>query len=267
MPAQPTYSEKILPILRRTRKMLLPRYGNVTFRAKTSVRKFDTVTALDARVEKFLKTELAAAYPAIPFVGEETGGDRKARTFWLVDPIDGTSYFIRGLPFCTTMVALIENKTVIFSAVYDFVRDLMYSAEKGRGAFENGKRIRVSGRKLSGAFLAWETRLNKEKNLRWYMKLRKKSVLIRYGCAGFEYAMVAAGKLDGRICIDPYGKDYDFAPGAFLVSEAGGAVANVGKKTYDYRNLEFIAAAPRIFRELTRGKKAIFPLKPESGRG
>ena len=78
--------------------------------------------------------------------------------------------------------------------------------------------------------------------------------------AGFEYAMVASGKLDARISLDPYGKIWDFAPGSLLVAEAGGVVANIGSKGYDYRNFNFIAANPVIYKELTEGKNPLFPI-------
>lgn len=256
-----SYSEKTLPIIRRVRGMLLPHFGRAEFRSKPSGKRFETVTEFDARVERFLKDEFFEAYPDIPFVGEETGGSRDAPRFWLVDPIDGTAHFIRGIPFCTTMVALIENGGVIFSAIYDFVGDIMYHAEKGRGAFANGELIRVSEHLLKGACLVWQTHLDREENLRWFLRLRKECILWRFGPSGFELALTASGKLDGFVCVSPHGKDYDFAPGSLLVSEAGGVVANIGSRSYDYRNGNFIAANPLVFNELTEGTGALFPIK------
>jgi len=130
---------------------------------------------------------------------------------------------------------------VIFSAIYDFVNDIMYHAEKEKGAFANGAPIHVSSRTLRGAYLTWETHLDKAQNLSWFLRLREEAVLWHLGASGFEYTLIASGKLEGKICVDPHGKDYDFAAGTFLVSEAGGTVANIGKKTYDYRNGNFIA--------------------------
>jgi fructose-1,6-bisphosphatase/inositol monophosphatase family enzyme len=72
--------------------------------------------------------------------------------------------------------------------------------------------------------------------------------------------MVASGKLDGRIMLDPYGKDYDLLPGALLVAEAGGVVANIGSSNYDYKNFNFIAANPAVYHDLTDGNDVIFPL-------
>ncbi|MDO8483020.1 MAG: inositol monophosphatase [bacterium] len=261
MPTQPLYSQTILPIVQRTREMLLPHFGNTGFRDKQSGATEDIVTELDTRVEQFFKDEFAKIYPAIPFVGEEYGGNRTSEKFWLVDPIDGTSSFVRGLPFCTTMVTLVEKGEVIFSVIYDFVNDIMYSAEKGTGAYANGKPIHVSDRPLRQARVAWWANLENPEQLRAYLSLTKRCHTFHTGASGIEFTMIASGKLDGTIYLNPGSKDYDVAAGAFLVSEAGGIVANIGKKTYDYTNISFIAANPIIFGGLTDGPNAIFPLE------
>lgn len=254
------YHTRIAPLLRHVREIVLPYYGQVpTWRHKTASAA-DVVTDLDLRVETFLAEALRQAYPSIAFVGEETGGDRTAERFWLVDPIDGTGHFLRGLPFCTTMLALIEHHEVVFAAIYAFVSDQLYLAEKGRGATLNGVPIRVSTRPLQQAYLAWEMRLETAANQRLFQALAQRCSVVHTISAGFEYAMIAAGKFDGRVCVEPYGHDYDFAPGALLVAEAGGRVANVGVQTYNYRNLDFLAANPCVFDALTRGPEALFPL-------
>lgn len=255
-----SYSETLLPAIRRVRDIVLPSYGNVSSARFKDASFASVVTDLDIAVEKFLKQEFAKLYPDISFVGEENGGDRTAERFFLVDPIDGTANFVRGLPFCTTMVALIEKGEVVFSAIYDFVTDTMYNAEKGRGSRKNGTSIFVSSRSLESAFLAWETHLYIPENAKIIMELERKSCLIKAIASGYEYAMVAEGKLDGRVTFDPYGNDYDFAPCALLVKEAGGVVANTGKTTYDYRNVNFIAANPNVFKRLTEGADALFPI-------
>lgn len=255
-----SYSNTILPIIRRVRDMVLPHYGKVAFQDKTSVRKYDSVTWLDFTVERFLKEELARAYPDIPFVGEETGGERTAERFWLVDPIDGTDHFIRGLPFCTTMLAFIEDESVVVSVIYDFVNDIMYSAERGGGARANGELIRVNSRPLVGCRITVDAHLETPGDTERFLRLFKQCAIFDTGASGFAFSMVAAGKLDGRICFDGGGRDYDYAPGSLLVSEAGGVVANIGARSYDYRNGNFIAANPYVFKELTEGPDAIFPI-------
>lgn len=254
------YSEKVEPVIRQVRDVLMPFYGNVSRTANKSDDAFDIVTELDIKAEEFLAERLKTAFPDIEFVGEESGGNRNAERFWLVDPIDGTQHFVRGMPFCTTMVALIEGSEVVFGAIYDFVKDDLYLAEKGHGATLNGQKIKVSDRSLKESFMGWEIHLDKPENLKIFLELEKRCAFFKAVVAGYEFALVASGKIDGRISFDPYGKDYDFAPGALLVAEAGGVVANLGSRSYDYRNTDFIAANPRVFKELTEGDDAIFPI-------
>ncbi len=259
-----SYSETVVPVIRRVREMLMPHYGKVLFRDKQPTAIQDALTKLDISVERFLKDEFAKLYPDISFVGEEDGGDRASERFWLVDPIDGTTYFVRGLPFCTTMVALIEKGEVIFSAIYDFVNDVMYSAEKGLGAKANGEPIHVSDRSLRQALLTVYMNLDDSEYLRSFLLLKKRCHNFRVGASGIEFVMIASGKLDGALYCAAGSKDYDVAPGIFLVSEAGGKVANIGTATYDYKNLNFIAANQVIFAELTQKPEALFPIqKPQ----
>lgn len=250
---------EVEPILRRVRGIVLPYHGKVEHRSKSELT-YDIVTDLDIQVENFLREELAKIYPEIVFVGEETGGDRFAAKKWLCDPIDGTAHFVRGTPFCTTMLAYIENGVVMFSVIYDFVNDQVYHAQRGKGAFCDGLPIHVSSRTLKGSYLSWETHLQKEENLQKHLLLTRKSSFFKTICAGYEFILVATGKIEGRICFDPFGKDYDFAAGSLLVTEAGGIVANIGKRNYDYTNLDFIATNPTVYNELTTAEDAIFPM-------
>jgi myo-inositol-1(or 4)-monophosphatase len=247
-------------VVRETRSSLLPAWGTAPVVSQKSASASDVVTALDTEIELFLKQRLAALDSSITFAGEEFGGSREEKRFWLCDPIDGTAMFVRGLPFCTVMLALIEDGQVVFSVIYDFVRDEMFHAERGLGAFKNGEAIHVSERGLGDAYVGYETHHDHEKNADTFMKLRKILPLFKSMNAGWEFAQVAQGKLEGRVCFDPWGKDYDFAPGSLLVEEAGGVVANLGLRTYDFKNTDFIAANSMIFNSLTLGKDAVFPI-------
>lgn len=255
-----SFKNSVVPVLRQVREIVLPFYGNAAVLRHKDSSAHNVVTELDVKVEEFIAAKLRKLYPSVEFAGEETGGNRGAERFWLLDPIDGTAHFIRGLPFCTTMLALIDGGEVVFGAIYDFVNDNMYIAERDKGATLNGTSIHVSNRSLREAYIGWETHLDKEENQKIFNELRKKCVLFHSVSSGFEHAMTASGKLDGRICFDPHGKDYDFAPGALLVREAGGKVANLGKDYYDHRNVNFIAANSKIYTELTQGPGALFPV-------
>lgn len=240
--------------------MLLPQWGKAEIVKQKNPNGADVVTALDLEVEHFLSDRLRSIDPGITFAGEEYGGARTDERFWLCDPIDGTAHYVRGLPFCTVMLALIEKGKVTFSVVYDFLNDVVYHAERGKGAFRNDERIKVSTRTFGNAYFVWESHLEKQKNLDTFLKLYKKMIPVKTISAGWEFAMVASGKLEARVTFDPHGKDYDFASGSLLVEEAGGIVANLGTRTYDYRNTDFIAANPVVFKELTEGPDAVFPI-------
>ena len=254
------YSDTVLPVMRETRDMLLSHWGKAKAVNQKTDSAWSVVTQLDIDVETFVMAELTRIHSDIQFVGEERGGDRGAEKFWLMDPIDGTAHYIRGLPFCTSMLALVERGEVVFSAIYDFLHDTMYSAEKGCGAYRNDERISVSARTLKDSFVSFETNVTIESNAVLRKKLRDKTSLMSTFSAGWEFAMIASGKIDARICKDPYGMDYDFAPGTLLVAEAGGVVRNIGSHDFNYTNLDFIAANPLAYKELTEGPKALFPM-------
>lgn len=218
------------------------------------------VTELDRKTEHFLAKELGKFSSDVGFRGEEFGVHSHADTTWLVDPIDGTAHFIRGIPFCTTMVALIEDDEVVMSVIHDFVRDDTYWAIRGGGAFCNDKRISVSQRSLKQSLISFETRLEKPENYEKYLSVRSQAGIIATINCGFEFAMIASGKLDGRIGLEPYGMDWDFAPGSLLVQEAGGVATNIGKNSYAYQNHDYIIANPTVHKELTSGDSSVFPV-------
>lgn len=250
----------VLDLVRSTRAMLLPSWGNVEERTKNG-NAHSIVTDLDLKIERYLADALKKIEPGAEFAGEEFGGSRDTERFWLCDPIDGTAHFTRGLPFCSVMLALIEEGRVNFSCIYDFVNDQLYHALRGGGAFCNGLPIRVSDRPLSRAYVSFESRIDRPSNYEIQKRLRASAVIFSSITAGYEFALVASGKLEGRICLDGWGNDWDFAPGTLLVEEAGGIVTNIGSHTYDFRNLNLIAANPLVYRELTGGPDALFPFK------
>jgi myo-inositol-1(or 4)-monophosphatase len=254
------YSSAVIDALRARRPLLLSGWGSAPVARNKGTAAHDVVTEIDLRVEEELRDALKRIDPSIPFVGEETGGIENVERFWLCDPIDGTAHYVRGLPFATSMVTLIEKGQVNFVAIYDFINDNVYHATRGQGAFRDSEPIRVSTRSLKEGYCIPETKLEKPENYKIYLKLLESAGGLPefYNC-GFDFAMIASGKLDGRICFDSFGKDWDYAP-SLLVEEAGGVIANIGMRTYDYRNHDFIAANPIVFKDLTEGPDAPFPI-------
>ncbi len=258
-----TKDEQVIRMVRGTRAMLLPHWGKIEATKQKDSSAANVVTELDEEIERYYARELKKIDPEADFVGEEFGGNRKAKRFWIADPIDGTAHYIRGLPFCTTMLALIEEARVNFSIIYDFINDVVYHARRGEGAYMNDERIHVSERPVSNSYAAYESQIEKRdrpENMEKFLKFSQKTKFFRAVTSGYEYVLVATGKLEGRICLNPYGEDYDYAPGSLLVSEAGGIVANIGSTKYDFNNLDFIAANKHLYKEWTEGKEALFPI-------
>jgi myo-inositol-1(or 4)-monophosphatase len=242
----------VAPIIEEVGEELARNFGTAEVIAQKTDSPGDVVTALDRKVEKIIALRLKKLYPSVGFIGEEFGGSGTEERFWVCDPIDGTAHFIRGIPFCTTQIALIEAGQVIFSLIYNFVTKEMFSAQKRMGAKLNGMPIHVSNRRLKDAYISVATHREKKENLDKFMEISKRCPIFNTLNTGFEFGLVASGKIDARVCFDPYGKDWDYAPGSLLVTEAGGIVKNIGSDSYDYRNHDFIAGNPEIYEELKK---------------
>src|SRR5512144_3104519 len=111
--------------------------------ATSSKGRHDVVTAMDREVERFLRAAIAERYPEDDFFGEEEGGERGER-LWLVDPIDGTANYARGIPHYCVSIGYLERGVPLLGAIYDPCHDALYAAERGGGAFRNDQRLAVS---------------------------------------------------------------------------------------------------------------------------
>ncbi len=251
-----------------TGRMLLPHYGNIKAKVESD-KAGDSIagvfTELDENAERLLQERLEKFGNEtgldIGFTGEQYGEQHVADISWLVDPVDGTTHFIRGLPMCTVMIALIEKGEVLLAVIHDIANQETYWAARGQGAFRDGEKLMVSQRGLKKSLVCFESKLENPENLKKYMQIRQNTVTMVGLCSGYEFIMIASGKLDGKVCIEPYGKDWDFAPGSLLVQEAGGVATNIGRTDYNYHNHDIIIASETLYRELTNGPEAIFPVE------
>jgi myo-inositol-1(or 4)-monophosphatase len=191
------------------------------------------VTAADRRAEEILYAELSKARPNYGFFGEEggsrEGSDKSHR--WIVDPLDGTTNFLHGIPQFCISIALERDGTIVASLIYNPITDDLYMAERGKGAFLNDRRIRVAGRKgLADAVIACglphRGRGELELGLREVGALQDKVAgLRRFGAAALDLAFVAAGRIDGYW--ERNIKPWDVAAGLLMVREAGGFVTDL----------------------------------------
>jgi myo-inositol-1(or 4)-monophosphatase len=191
------------------------------------------VTLADRRAEEMLLTDLTKARPGYGFIGEEGGtraGDDKTHT-WIVDPLDGTTNFLHGIPQFAISIGLMREGTVIAGVIYNPGNDELYIAERGKGAFLNDQRLRVAGRrKLSDCVLACGLphmgRGDLELSRAELTAIQPKVAgLRRFGAASLDMAFVAAGRLDGYWERDL--QPWDMAAGQIMIREAGGTVSGI----------------------------------------
>lgn len=216
--------------------------GSIEYSSKIDA--YDVLTEMDVMVEDRIREKLKGLTPTIPVVGEERGGDRSARLHWLIDPIDGTIHFVRGNPFYCTMIALVEDGVPIVGVIYNLATDEFFSAVRGQGAKLNGVPTSVSKRLPREAMLQTEINLKVEGNLNAHKELTLAySRILNVFAPGYEFAMIAAGKAEARVCLNPFGKDYDFAAGVIIIREAGGVAKNVNGSEYVLDDERFIVAS------------------------
>jgi myo-inositol-1(or 4)-monophosphatase len=191
------------------------------------------VSLADKRAEEILFADLAKARPGYGFLGEEGGnreGTDKTHT-WIVDPLDGTTNFLHGIPQFAISIGLKRDDTVIAGVIYNPANDELYVAERGKGAFLNDQRLRVAGRRklnecVLGCGLPHIGRGDHEL-FRAEMEAIQTKVagLRRFGAAALDLAFVAAGRLDGFWERDL--SPWDVAAGQILIREAGGTISGM----------------------------------------
>ncbi|WP_134727306.1 inositol monophosphatase family protein, partial [Paracoccus luteus] len=190
----------------------------------------DFVTRADREAERIIKEELRGARPTYGWCGEETGteaGEDPTRR-WIVDPLDGTTNFLHGLPHWAVSIALEHKGDIVAAVVFDPAKDEMFFAERGEGAFMNDRRLRVSGRRdLSSAVFATGVPFGGRGTLPATLKDLARLMPVtagvrRWGAAALDMAYVAAGRFDGYWERGIHA--WDIAAGILLVKEAGGFV-------------------------------------------
>ncbi len=192
----------------------------------------DLVTDVDKRSEDFLVQSIQTRFPSHHIVTEESGeisGDEDKA--WFIDPLDGTVNYAHGVPLFAVSIGYAEKGELVLGAIFDPTRDEFYYAEKGGGAWLNGRRLQVStetdlNRSLLVTGFPYDIRTNPDNNLDHFVNLTLKSRGVRrLGCAALDLAYIAAGHFDGfwEIAIFPW----DIAAGSLIVAEAGGKVTDV----------------------------------------
>ena len=218
----------------------------------------DFVSTADTTAEKKLVEELQTARPNYGFLLEEKGEIKGKDTHnrWIIDPLDGTTNFLHGLPHFAISVALERDGEIVAGVIFDPAKDEMFWAEKGQGAFMNGRRLRVSSRRnmdesLFATGIPFKGRPGHKAFLRQAEAVMAVSAGIRrFGAASLDLAYVAAGRYDGFW--ETGLKPWDIAAGIILVKEAGGFVTEIDGKRHILESGDILAANDQIHTELGR---------------
>jgi myo-inositol-1(or 4)-monophosphatase len=217
----------------------------------------DFVTEVDHAAETAVIDTLLAAYPGHGILAEESGRSRGAKDsefVWIIDPLDGTTNFIHGFPVYCVSIALAVRGQIQQAVVYDPTRNDLFYASKGRGAFLNDKRLRVSKRlRLNECLIGTGFPFRKGDNFKRYLQMLEAVMplcagLRRPGSAALDLCYVAAGYTDGffETGLSPW----DIAGGALMITEAGGLIGNfTGDADFLYQR-EVIAGNPKVYAQL-----------------
>jgi myo-inositol-1(or 4)-monophosphatase len=215
----------------------------------------DIVTTVDRRSEASILGILSRAYPRHGVLAEESDprvGD--AEHLWVVDPLDGTTNYSRGFPYFCVSVALARDERVLAAAVYQPILDELFTAIRGRGAFLNGRPLRVSSQtRLDQAFLAtgfpYDIRRSRRNNIDNFARFATRCLAVRRaGAAALDLAYVAAGRFDGfwELKLRPW----DIAAASLIVEEAGGRITGLDGHRWRLPVRDVVASNGRVHGEM-----------------
>lgn len=203
------------------------------------------VTNTDREVERIIQTRLAERFPNLPVFGEESGYDdnQLPDACWLVDPIDGTKSFVQNIPAFTSMAVLIQDKTAVAAIIYNPSTRDMFTAQKGKGAYKNTTRINLQTAPLPPTALCKENFISEFNTM-----LQPAGVTCQKAPAGggFGFTTVIEGKTAARFQVWGGGYTHDYAPGALLITEAGGVILPILEDVYTFQSCSFVACHPGL---------------------
>ncbi|MGB0571530.1 MAG: inositol monophosphatase family protein [Alphaproteobacteria bacterium] len=218
----------------------------------------DFVTAADRKAEETVRYELIKARPEFGFIGEEGGtqGEGDGVHRWIVDPLDGTTNFLHGLPQFAVSIALEERGQIVAGVVYNPLTDELFWAERGTGAYLNDTRLRVSARQhMSESVIATGMPFLGHGDHDRYLETLKAVMsevagIRRFGSAALDLAYLAAGRFDGFWEFDL--KIWDIAAGILIVREAGGFVSDIAGRDSVLKTGEVVAGNDKIQEKLRK---------------
>ncbi len=219
------------------------------------------VTEIDKRSEEQVIAILKRHYPNHEILAEESGMQqgRSSNYRWVIDPLDGTTNFTHGFPVYCVSIGLEMNNEIVLGVIYDPNFDELFTAEKGKGAFLNGKQIRVSRvaslqQSLLVTGFPYNIAENPNKSIERFVNfLMAAQAVRRMGSAAIDLAYVAAGRYEGfwEVALNPW----DMAAGILLVTEAGGTVTDFSGQKFSIYNKEILASNGSVHQEMIQTLK------------
>jgi len=216
---------------------------------------YEVVTEVDRESEALIVSAIRHAFPDHAILAEEGGGIERTSPFlWLIDPLDGTNNYAHGFPFFSVSIALMEDGELRLGVVFDPLRDELFSAERGAGAWRNDQRLRVSETPALAASLVstgfpYDFATTTDNNTRQFTRIQARTQGVRRaGSAALDLAYVASGRLDAHWELRL--KPWDTAAGALLVLEAGGRLSDWRGQPWNPWNDRLVASNGRIHDEL-----------------
>ena len=214
----------------------------------------DFVSEVDREAERAIITTLHEAYPGHAILAEESGASGASEYCWVIDPLDGTTNFLHGFPQYCVSIALEHRGIPTQAVIYDPARNDLYTASRGRGAFLNESRLRVSKRAhlkpaLVGTGFPFKELSNLDAYMRMLRDMMKSSAGVRRaGSAALDLAYVAAGRLDGFWEIGL--SRWDMSAGSLMITEAGGLVGDLEGNEGYLESGNVLAGSPKVFGEM-----------------
>ncbi len=213
------------------------------------------VTEMDTRSERTIVEMLHTSFPDHGVVAEEgTMKDNASDYTWIIDPLDGTTNYAHGYPCFSVSIALEHRGDVILGVVYDPMRDELFTAQRGQGAYLNGKQIQVSPvnllmKSLLATGFPYDRKVSAKNNLNYFQEFLMASQEVRRdGSAALDLCYVAAGRIDGfwELKLKPW----DVAAGSLIVREAGGTVSDLSGKRFEMHAEEILASNGCIHQQM-----------------
>ena len=208
------------------------------------------LTIADPKAEDAIKKEILKTYPEAKFLAEESGGSRDEDDFWIIDPIDGTRVFAKGISQWSILIAHYYKGEITVGVSYTPTQNMLLVAEKDKGAFLNGKRVSVSSTTDPANSFGSFGSINRFKDKNPILKLVDAGVTLRSYEHAYAIALLVSGRMD--VVIDAYAMTWDYAPFICIVKEAGGKVTDFQGKKWDFSSKNLLVTNGILHNEFVK---------------